>query len=154
MEIYVDLGRCICCHSCEVACERVHGETKISVGTVRDRASVPVSCRHCEIAPCAFVCPSGALSQEASSVVFDGQKCTNCGLCIIACPFGAVYTDSTSTIQKCDLCPNRKVPACVLTCPTEALIFGDREEATKELRRRAVMKIAQSYAASVGREKA
>lgn len=154
MEIYVDLGRCICCHSCEVACEREHGETNISVGTVRDRASVPVSCHHCEVAPCALVCPSGALSQEASSsVVFDRQKCTSCGLCIIACPFGAVYTDSTSTVRKCDLCPDRKVPACVLTCPTEALIFGDQEAAARELRRRAAMKIAQSYAASVGRER-
>jgi Fe-S-cluster-containing hydrogenase component 2 len=153
LEIYVDLGRCICCHACEVACEREHGEPKISVEAVRDRASVPVSCHHCEVAPCALVCPSGALAQGASSVSFEAEKCTSCGLCIIACPFGAIYMDSTSTVQKCDLCPEREVPACILTCPTEAMIFGDHEDATKELRRRAAMKIAQSYAAAVGRER-
>lgn len=154
MEIYVDLARCICCHACEVACEREHGEPKISVEAVRDRASVPVSCHHCEVAPCALVCPSGALAQGASSVSFEAEKCTTCGLCIIACPFGAIDMDSTSTVQKCDLCPEREVPACILTCPTEALIFAGHDDATKELRRRAARRIAQSYAAAVGRERA
>jgi Fe-S-cluster-containing hydrogenase component 2 len=153
LEIYVDLGRCICCHACEVACEREHGEAKISVGSVRDRASVPVSCHQCEVAPCALVCPSGALSM-GETVSFDGSKCTRCGLCLLACPFGAIDADLTSMVQKCDLCPEREVPACVLTCPTEALIFGYREDATRELRRRAAKRIAQSYAAAVGRERA
>jgi len=154
LEIYVDLGRCIGCHACEVACEREHGEPKISVGLVRERASVPVSCHQCEVAPCALVCPSGALFIGEASVSLDGSKCTRCGLCLLACPFGAIDVDITSMIQKCDLCPEREVPACVLTCPTEALIFGFREEAAKELRRRAAKRIAQSYAAAVGRERA
>ena len=57
-------------------------------------------------------------------------------------------------VQKCDLCPDWEVPPCVLTCPTEALIFGDRDLATVELRRRAASRIAQSYASAVGRERA
>ena len=154
MEIYVDLERCIFCHACEVACEREHGESRISVEAVKDRASVPVSCHHCEVAPCAIVCPTGALYQEGSQVAFDEGLCTRCGLCRLACPFGAVEADPVSMVQKCDLCPEWEVPPCVLTCPTEALIFGDRDLATVEMRRRAASRIAQSYAAAVGRERA
>jgi formate dehydrogenase iron-sulfur subunit len=152
LEIYADSDRCILCHACVVACERVHGEARISVEAVRDRACVPVACHQCDAAPCAIVCPSGALAQEASTVAFDAEKCTRCGLCIIACPLGAVDLDTVSMIQRCDLCPDREVPVCVLTCPTEALILGDRFEETKEMRRRAALRIAQSHA--VGRERA
>ena len=154
MEIYVDMERCIFCHACEVACEREHGESRISVEAVKDRASVPVSCHHCEVAPCAIVCPTGALRQEGGEVAFDEGLCTRCGLCRLACPFGAAEADPVSMVQKCDLCPEWEVPPCVLTCPTEALIFGDRDLATVELRRRAASRIAQSYAAAVGRERA
>jgi formate dehydrogenase iron-sulfur subunit len=154
LEIYVDRERCIFCRACEVACERVHGEARITVEAVKDRASVPVACHHCEAAPCALVCPSGALTQEEAEVGFEAGKCTRCGLCVVACPFGAVDLDPASMVPQCDLCPEREVPPCVLTCPTEALIFGDRFEATEELRRRAASRIAQSYAASVGRDRA
>jgi len=154
LEIYVDLERCIFCHACEVACEREHGESRISVEAVKDRASVPVSCHHCEVAPCAIVCPTGALRQEGGEVAFDEGLCTRCGLCRLACPFGAAEFDPASMVQKCDLCPEWEVPPCVLTCPTEALIFGDRDLATVEIRRRAASRIAQSYAAAVGRERA
>jgi len=154
LEIYVDLERCIFCRACEVACEREHGESRISVEAVKDRASVPVSCHHCEVAPCAMVCPTGALSQEGGEVAFDVGLCTRCGLCVIACPFGAAEFDPVSMVQKCDLCPDWDVPPCVLTCPTEALIFGDRDLATVEMRRRAASRIAQSYASAVGRERA
>lgn len=152
MEIYVDLERCIFCRACEVACERVHGEARIKVEAVKDRACVPVACHQCDAAPCAIVCPSGALVQGSSAVVFDTEECTRCGLCVVACPFGAVYLDTTSAVARCDLCPGREYPTCVLTCPTEALFFGDRSGATEELRRRAARKIAQSYAAGVGRD--
>ena len=87
-------------------------------------------------------------------MAFDAGKCTRCGLCLLACPFGAIDLDLTSMVQKCDLCPEREVPACVLTCPTEALIFGYREEAVKELRKKAAKRIAQSYSAAVGRDRA
>lgn len=154
MEIYADLERCIFCHACVVTCERVHGEARISVEAVRDRASVPVSCHHCETAPCATICPAGAIVQEASIVAFDAGKCTRCGLCVIACPFGAVDLDTTFMVQRCDPCHDREVPACVITCPTEALILGDRFDETEEMRRKAALRIAQSHAASVGRERA
>ena len=151
MEVYVDIDRCIYCHACEVACERVHGEARISVGAVEERASVPLFCHQCDVAPCVLACPAGALVQGEAAVSFEAEKCTRCGLCAISCPFGAVYIGETALLQKCDLCSEREVPACVLTCPTEALIWGDGEDGAKRLRRRAAGRMAQSCAEAIGR---
>ena len=153
MDLYVDIDRCIYCHACEVACERVHGESRISVEAVRDRACVPVLCHHCDPAPCAAVCSAGALTQGESSVIFEAEECTRCGLCTIACPFGAAYLGEADGLQKCDLCPEMEVPACVLTCPAEALVWGDGEERAGMVRRRAAGRVAQYYAESSGRDR-
>jgi len=153
LDLYVDIDRCIYCHACEVACERVHGESRISVGGVEHRASVPVLCHHCDPAPCSAVCPEGGLVQGESAVTFEAEKCTGCGLCTIACPFGAAYLGEAGGIQKCDLCPEMEVPACVLTCPAEALVWGDGEERAGMVRRRAAGRVAQSYADAAGRDR-
>jgi anaerobic dimethyl sulfoxide reductase subunit B (iron-sulfur subunit) len=46
----------------------------------------------------------------------------------MACPFGApAYDQAAGIMTKCDLCATRidsgLLPACVATCPTEALAF-------------------------------
>jgi carbon-monoxide dehydrogenase iron sulfur subunit len=58
-------------------------------------------------------------------VTVDAEKCIGCWTCIIACPYGALSRDANSrTVIKCDLCPEREIPACVLNCPNEALVLG------------------------------
>ncbi|MHC1631538.1 MAG: 4Fe-4S dicluster domain-containing protein [Methanotrichaceae archaeon] len=148
--VYVDLNRCIACHACEVACENEHGVSNIFVKVVEDLVSVPVSCRQCENATCVMTCYTDALHfGKDGSVAFDSEKCTGCGLCVLACPFGAVLL-GPSLVHKCNLCPGREVPACVATCPTEALIFGDQEIITGVARMRAAQKMAQAVIASRG----
>jgi formate dehydrogenase iron-sulfur subunit len=63
---------------------------------------------------------------------------------MIACPFEIPrysWEDTVPYVQKCDLCYDRvqnegKPPACVEACPTEATIFGEREDLLEEARRR------------------
>lgn len=135
MAVYVDINRCIGCRSCEVACQRVHGEScHVNVHFVKDLASVPIFCHHCEEATCTIACFSGALFKEGERTAFDVEKCTGCGLCTLACPFGVVWTEKIA--NKCDLCEGRAEPACVVTCPANAL-STDSEPASRRAQVRA-----------------
>ena len=91
-------------------------------------------CHHCEDAPCAHVCPTGATYvTEEGVVMVDHSKCILCGACITACPYAARSIDVYSrAVDKCTLCYHRikkgLLPACVETCPTGARTFGDLED--------------------------
>ena len=147
--IYVELGKCMSCHSCEFACALEHSQSKELVKAIHEDpppaarvhvealegASIPVQCRHCEDAPCVSVCPREAIEKlgPGQPVVIDEEKCTGCKFCVAACPFGAVALRGDGKLAiKCDLCPQRLkealVPACVDACPSGALCFGTDEQ--------------------------
>ena len=91
-------------------------------------------CMHCDDAGCMKICPApGALYRtEQGAVAFDRDKCIACKLCVNACPFNVPRYDAEGKVSKCNLCVDRiganLQPACVKTCPTGALRFGDRDE--------------------------
>jgi len=96
------------------------------------------SCMHCTDASCAIVCPTGAiLHTEEGFVHIDQEWCIGCGYCVQACPFNVPHKDEEEgTAKKCSFCTgvglNRIAeglePACVKSCPPDALILGDRDE--------------------------
>lgn len=91
-------------------------------------------------------------------VMVDADKCIGCGTCAVSCPYdqrtlitkesldNGLYGDgqltpferqgygryTPGTVIKCDFCSNRVDagldPACVVTCPTDARIFGDLDD--------------------------
>ena len=149
--IYADLNRCIDCRACEVACQREHNDLSATwVMRVEDRFAVPLSCRHCEKAPCVTACYTEALSPtDDGTILLDAAKCTGCGLCVFACPFGVIGFDwAGKVMHKCDLCAARlaesKLPACVITCPTQALDYGEYKAFTQGSKRRAALAMARA----------
>lgn len=149
---FVDTRRCIGCHGCEVSCK---SENDVPLGNyIRQtfyqdvgeypqvaRMFLPMACQHCEDAPCIKSCPCGALHKgEGGSVLVDYERCCGHGKCVDACPYGAIYLDPVAKqAVKCHNCFHRTEqdmePACVSTCPSEALHFGDLNDEQSDIRR-------------------
>lgn len=139
---FVDTRRCFGCHGCEVSCK---AENDVPLGNfIRQtfykdvgeypkvaRMFLPMACQHCEDAPCIKACPCGALHKESGgTVAVDYNTCCGHATCVEVCPYGAIFMDPVAKqAVKCHNCYHRTEngmePACVPTCPSEALYFGD-----------------------------
>jgi formate dehydrogenase iron-sulfur subunit len=96
-------------------------------------------CMHCQDPGCLRACPApGALIQLANGIVdFQEEYCIGCGYCQTACPFDIPrFSAKDQKAYKCTLCSDRIAvglePACIKTCPTQALSFGSKQS-MKEL---------------------
>jgi anaerobic dimethyl sulfoxide reductase subunit B (iron-sulfur subunit) len=149
---YFDAGRCIQCHACEIACKAAH-EAELGVKWRRVlnywqgeyprvvNRNFSLSCMHCALPACRDACPKGAITKRAEDgiVVVDAEACNGCRQCADACPYGAPQFGQDGTMQKCDLClgsisdlrQRGDEPACVATCPGQALAFGYMETLAK-----------------------
>ena len=148
--VICDPGKCIGCHTCLAACyqsARQRGKVakpRLTMVTTVG-GTMPNQCRQCEDAPCANVCPTGALEITKDRVAVNEQICIGCKMCILACPFGCLQpasepmpsvdyrteyyvspletkNGSKTVAIKCDLCEGSERPACVNVCPVHALI--------------------------------
>lgn len=100
----------------------------------------PEQCRHCVDAPCKMAAESSgngdAILQDADTgAVIYTDKTSELDFDFIrsSCPYDIPRQDAaTKRISKCDMCIDRvrggMLPACVKSCPTGAMNFGDREE--------------------------
>ncbi len=116
------------------------------------------ACMHCTNAACVSVCPSGALykDEETGLVSYHRDKCIGCQYCRSACPFdvprhtGVGVTGGGIKINKCTGCIDRvrngRKPACVSTCQTDALQFGDRDKMLEKAHARVEALKARGYA--------
>ena len=92
-------------------------------------------CMHCADPGCLKACPSpGAIVRYANGIVdFHEEHCIGCGYCIAGCPFDVPrLSKKDSKVYKCTLCSDRVAvglePACIKACPTQALVFGSKED--------------------------
>ncbi|HEX9696142.1 MAG TPA: NrfD/PsrC family molybdoenzyme membrane anchor subunit [Actinomycetota bacterium] len=146
----IDHRACIGCHACTVACKM---ENDVPLGVFRtwvkyiEKGNFPdakryfsvLRCNHCEDAPCTNICPTSALFTRDDGIVdFDNSVCIGCKACMQACPYDALYLDpGTQTAAKCNFCAHRVEvnlePACVIVCPTHAIIAGDLDDPLSEI---------------------
>ncbi|MBQ9020431.1 MAG: 4Fe-4S dicluster domain-containing protein [Eggerthellaceae bacterium] len=118
------------------------------------------SCMHCTNAACVMVCPSGCLfhDEETGMVSIDNEKCIGCQYCHSACPFdvprhqGVSFMGTEAIINKCTGCIDRikngRSPACVSTCQSNALQFGEWSDMLAKAKERAEVLKAKGFDAA------
>ncbi len=105
---------------------------------------IKVQCMHCKNPACASACPVGAFTKTAAGpVTYEPEKCIGCRYCMMACPFGVPkyeWDKKYPVVQKCTFCAERiadgQMPACVKSCPPNAIIFGDYDRILAEAEQR------------------
>ena len=138
----IDQTRCIGCHACSTACK---SENAVPLGVNRTyvkyvdvgefpaarRAFQVTRCNQCDHPPCVTACPTSAMYRRPDGIVdFDKDICIGCKACIAACPYDAIFINPEDhSAEKCNFCTHRLEvglePACVVVCPTEAILIGD-----------------------------
>ncbi|HEY7483545.1 MAG TPA: 4Fe-4S dicluster domain-containing protein [Streptosporangiaceae bacterium] len=137
----VDQTRCIGCHACTTACKSENDVPlsvtrtyvkNVDVGTFPQarRAFQVTRCNQCADAPCVAACPTSAMFTRPDGIVdFDKDACIGCKACMAACPYDAIFINPEDhSAEKCNLCAHRidmgLEPACVVVCPTQAILVG------------------------------
>jgi Fe-S-cluster-containing dehydrogenase component len=144
-EFFIDPNRCIGCQACVQACTECDTHKGVSmihleyVERARSTQTVPVVCMHCDSPTCAEVCPADAIKRTEDGVVQTARKprCIACNNCVLACPFGVPkMMEAQALMMKCDMCYDRtsvgKKPMCATVCPSNALVFGRREDVLRQ----------------------
>lgn len=162
--IVVDIDRCIGCYNCFLACRDEHaGNDYPSIAAAQpdighkwidvqeyERGTfpkvkvsyVPMLCQHCIEAPCIGASKNGAVYRRADGIVLiDPDKAIGQGDIVGSCPYGAIFWNEAKNLpQKCTMCAHLldagwRQPRCTEACPTNALVFGDKDDPESEISR-------------------
>jgi len=139
----INLDRCVRCDDCVRACAATHeGNPRfIRHGKRFQNWMVANACMHCADPVCMIGCPTGAIhrSMPGGTVIINDDTCIGCETCANSCPYSNIQMVSIRDevgqfildpqnhkpilkATKCDLCADQRAgPACVLSCPTDAL---------------------------------
>jgi len=147
----IDTKLCVGCMNCVVACKN---ENQVPEGYCRDWITETVRgefpdlrleirserCNHCDRPPCVSCCPTGAsYRREDGIVLVDKSKCIGCKACMAACPYDARFVHPDGYISKCTFCQHLVAqgqdPACVSSCPTRCMHFGDADDPDSDVSR-------------------
>ena len=136
---HVDMGKCIGCKCCVVACNEQNGNpaainwrrvSEIEGGWYprAERSYMSVGCHHCLEPTCLSGCPVDAYKKDAGTgiVLHSADACIGCQYCTWNCSYGVPqYNPERGVVGKCDMCHSRlglgQSPACVSACPTGAI---------------------------------
>jgi formate dehydrogenase iron-sulfur subunit len=117
----------------------VRMEESLENGKVKDWLFFPDQCRHCIQPPCKMVGDmdddTAILQEFETGTVMFTNKTKNLFADEIrdSCPYDIPRVNKeTNVLSKCDMCFDRvingKLPACVLSCPTGSMNFGDLDD--------------------------
>jgi len=103
-------------------------------------AYTPMMCMHCENAGCIKVAKDNAVYRRPDGIVIiDPVKAKGQKQIVNGCPYRVIeWNEELELPQKCIMCAHmldkgEKVPRCVESCPTGALVFGDLDDPKSEI---------------------
>jgi Fe-S-cluster-containing dehydrogenase component len=148
----IDTVKCVGCGDCVIACKT---ENEVPEGLHRDWITQEITgkfpdlymeirserCNHCSNPPCVYACPTGAsyVLKGSNIILVSPGRCVGCKSCIAACPYDARFIMPEGYIGKCTFCEHRirqgLDPACVSTCPTRCMTFGDLNDPLSDVSR-------------------
>ncbi len=138
----VDLDACTGCKACVTGCHNLNGlddaEVWRTVGLLHGgtaqapvQQTVTTACHHCLEPACMLGCPVKAYEKDPVTGIVKhlDDQCIGCQYCIFMCPYDAPkYNARRGIVRKCDMCSDRlswgEAPACVQSCPNEAIRIG------------------------------
>ncbi|HEX9101193.1 MAG TPA: DmsC/YnfH family molybdoenzyme membrane anchor subunit, partial [Polyangia bacterium] len=138
----VDLDACTGCKACVTGCHNLNGlddgEVWRTVGLLHGgtaqapaQQTVTSACHHCLEPACMLGCPVSAYEKDPVTGIVRhlDDQCIGCQYCIFMCPYDAPkYNARRGIVRKCDMCSDRllhgEAPACVQSCPNEAIRIG------------------------------
>ena len=179
--ILIDVAKCNGCYNCFLACrDEYYGNDylpysaaqplndqfwlkmkEIERGTYpKPKLSyIPTPCMNCETAPCIDAAKNGAVyRREDGIVIIDPEKAKGQERIVNACPYRVIYWNEEKQIpQKCTFCAHRldegvKLPRCVESCPTGAMVFGDLDDPESEIAQLSAKLPVQEYHPEFGTE--
>ena len=160
----IDINKCVGCYNCFLTCREefagneypgytaaqpMSGQNWIRV-IEKERGKyprvkvtyMPVTCMHCENATCIKMAKDGAVYRRPDGIVIiDPVKAKGQKEIVQTCPYRVIeWNEEAQLPQKCILCAHlldqgEKVPRCVESCPSGALIFGDMDDPKSEISR-------------------
>ncbi len=90
--------------------------------------TVTTACHHCADPGCLNGCPVLAYEKDPVTGVVRhlDDQCIGCSYCVLKCPYDVPkYNERLGIVRKCDMCHGRladgEAPACVQSCPTQAI---------------------------------
>lgn len=135
----VDLDLCTGCKACVTGCHNMNGlddgEIWRTVGLLHGgtaaqpaQQTVTTACHHCLEPACLQGCPVKAYEKDPVTGIVKhlDDQCIGCQYCVFMCPYDAPkFNPARGIVRKCDMCSDRlandEAPACVQSCPNEAI---------------------------------